>query len=105
MRTVERRIQTIAAGKRDNYKKWETEWAAIEEQLGGFPAKRRYQVLSGHELGTAVWEREWESMAVMEDAYTRLSADPRAQELGQGGYGAESIILRETIEFYFPDSF
>ncbi len=45
-----------------------------------------------------VWEREWESFAVMEAAYDTMYTDSEAQGLGQR---APEIYDGERIEYYF----
>jgi hypothetical protein len=64
----------------------------------GVPPKRHYVLIAGSEdFGTMVWQREWESFAVMEAAYDRMFADSEAQQLGQR---AQEIYDGERIEYY-----
>ena len=80
MKIMERRFHRVHSGKRQELREVEFKFDAIEERLGGFPAKRRYWCYTGsNDLGTFVWEREWESMAEMEAAYVKLSADPETK--------------------------
>ena len=59
-------------------------WDALEQRLGGFPAKHRYSSLaSGESSNTFIWEREWESLAVCEATYEKMMADDEAKQLGE----------------------
>jgi hypothetical protein len=94
---LERRVQK-GVKEEKAYQEWEQKWQAIEERLGGFPAKRHYYLLSGSDdSGTMVWEREWDSFAAMEAAYDRLFAVPEAQSLGAS---VASIYAGERTEYY-----
>jgi hypothetical protein len=96
MRVLERRIQVLERGEQDAYLAKEKQWQAIEERLGGFPSKRHCVPMS-HPLGTTViWEREWESLATMEDAYTRLVSDLESKQL----FSVPSMILDDQAELY-----
>ena len=60
----------------------EPKWAAIEQSVGGFPAKRLYRPIEDRkEGGVLIWEREWESRELMEAAYERLMSSPRVEAL------------------------
>ena len=76
---LERMIHRVKNGKFQELKEVEKKWEALEESLGGFPLRRRYWAMYGaHDGGTYVWEREWESLAAMEAAYDKRSADPES---------------------------
>ena len=94
MKVMERRTQTLEKGKWDVYWAKEKKYKAIEKQLGGFPAKRHTRPIADLAT-TVVWERDWESFAVMEAAYEKSSADPEIQELSKtpSGIASESIEL------------
>jgi hypothetical protein len=92
MKVMERRIQTLEKGKWDVYWAKEQKWEALENRLGGFPAKRHTRPISNH-----VWERDWESFAAMEVAYGKEGADPETQGLSK----VPSAIADECIELYF----
>ena len=80
MKVMERRTQTLEKGKWDVYWAKEEKWRALENRIGGFPAKRHTRPLSNFGT-TVIWERDWESFAAMEAAYEKSSADPETQEL------------------------
>jgi ABC-type Fe3+-hydroxamate transport system substrate-binding protein len=94
MAWLERRVQVLEKGGREAYEEWEKKWEAIEARLGGFPKKKHYLAVAGpYDMNTVVWEREWESFAVMEAAYDRLFEDP--EQVG------DSTVVSERIEYYW----
>jgi hypothetical protein len=97
MRIVERHVQKLESNQWQAYQEREKKFAAIEERLGGYPLKRHYRAVSGNEIGTVVWDREWESMAAMEASYEKLGAEPDFQDAVHMP-GVES----ERIELYVP---
>jgi hypothetical protein len=79
MKVLERMVQKI--GDWQNLEEADQKYNAIESKYG-FPAKRRYQALAGpHAMDTLIIEREWESMAAMEEAFSRLQTDTEYQAL------------------------
>jgi hypothetical protein len=73
MAIMERHVQFKIKSEK-TYWEWEKSWEGVESRLGGFPPKRHYSLIAGSEnQGTMVWEREWESMAVMDAAYTKMN--------------------------------
>jgi hypothetical protein len=55
----------------------EKEFDALEAKMGNVPAKRRYWAMYGSlPFTTMVWERDWESMAVLEAYNNKTMADP-----------------------------
>lgn len=97
MAILERRVQHKIKNQ-NAYREWEKTWEGIESRLGGFPPKRHYFLIAGPEdVGTMVWEREWESFAVMDAAYERLFADSEGQSLGER---ASEIYDGERMELY-----
>ncbi len=98
MAILERRIQ-LKIKSENTYGEWEKTWEGVERRLGDFPPKRHYSLIAGSEdVGTMVWEREWESFAVLEAAYDTMFADSEAQRLGQS---AHEIYDGERVEYYF----
>ena len=98
MKIMERRIIKVSSGKWAEIQELEKKWDALEDRIGGFPAKRRLRSVAGSEdSNTFVWEREWESFAACEAAYEKMMGDPEAQTLGK-----ESEPLNESSrgEFY-----
>ena len=95
MRVLERHIHVLERGAQDAYAAKEKRYQAVEERLGGFPSKRHYLPMSDWSGTTIVWEREWESMAAMEEAYTSLTSDPEAKQLS-----GSSMIVDEQVELY-----
>ena len=97
MAILERRIQKIISSGTE-YNEWEKKWEVIEQRIGGFSAKRHYFLISGSDdLGTMVWEREWESFAAIEAAYGKLTQDSEMAGLMNN---SGKIVGSERIEYY-----
>ena len=59
----------------------EQKWIDAEKGLGGFPDKRYYQPLAGSDdILTFIWEREWDSLSEMEQAYEKLMNSEAAKK-------------------------
>ena len=87
--------------------KSEPKWAAIEQSVGGFPAKRLYRLIEDRKEGGAlIWEREWESRELMEAAYERLGSSPRVEALMEETRaqvqeaGLEELVAETTREYF-----
>ncbi len=97
MAILERHVQ-LKVKNDQRYHEWEQTWEAVETRLGGFPSKRHYYLISGSDvMGTMVWEREWESFAVMEAAYEKMLTDEEAQRLGNS---SNDLYEGERVEHY-----
>ena len=94
---IERNVQHIYPGKAAALDDLDRRYTAVEDKLG-FPPKRRLSPLSGTlPLGAIVIEREWESLAAMETAYTRYMASAEIQALEQE---SQEIVESARIELY-----
>lgn len=72
MKVIERRIQKVRDGKRDQVMALEHRFEEAEAAYNA-PAKRRYLCIGGpYDLDTMIWEREWPSLAAMEAAYEQF---------------------------------
>ncbi len=85
----------------------EPKWAAIEQSVGGFPAKRLYRPIEDRkEDGVLIWEREWESRELMEAAYERLGSSPRVEALMEETRaqvqeaGLEELVAETTRDYF-----
>jgi len=97
MAILERHVQKVPHAAA--YWAQEEKWAAVEQRLGGFVPKRYYTLISGSEdIGTVVWEREWESFTALEAAYDKLFSDSEGQLLGES---SAEFTGGERVEFYF----
>ena len=96
MIVVLRQTQHIYPDKWAELEAIDKKFNVVEARLG-FPAKKRYQLLSGSdEVNTLIIETQWPSMAVMESTYEKAMADPEWQVLyNQGG-----IIKNTYWELY-----
>ena len=94
MRIIERRTQKVEKGGWAAYWEMEKQFDALEDRLGGFPAKRYYRPGKMY-TNTIVWEREWESFTTMEATYEKEWADPEIKKI-------VTVHLGESVEFCFP---
>ena len=96
---IERMIQKIYPGKLDALNEIDKRFEVVEKGLG-FPTKKRLAPVSGTlDMNTIVIEREWESLAAMEEAYTRGFASPEQQALLAE---LNDIIKSSRIELFMP---
>ena len=80
---IERMIQHIFPGKWAELEAIDKKYNALEARMG-FPAKKRFQLLMGsHPAGTLIIERQWPSMAALEEANMKGMNDPEYQALQQ----------------------
>jgi hypothetical protein len=92
-------IQKVRPGKFPDLDELDKKYIAIESRLG-FPPKKRYQcIIGGHDLNTVIVERQWDSLAAMEEIFTKAFADPEYQALADEGI---SIIESTQWEVYTP---
>ena len=78
---IERMIQEIFPDKWGDLEQIDKKYNAAEARLG-FPPKKRFQYLMGvHPFGTLIIEREWPSMAALEEANMKSLMDPEYQSL------------------------
>ena len=96
---VLRQIQHIYPDKWAELEAIDKKYNVAEARLG-FPAKKRYQLLSGtDEVNTLIVETQWPSMANLESTFERALADPEYQALQNG---SNSIIKSLHWELYMP---
>ena len=99
MITIERQVQKIRRGKWAELEKLNKQFDAVESRFG-FPPKKRYRCwVGGQDMDTLIVEREWESMAAMEAAYSEVMADPEWQALHVGDH---PVIESVQVELYQP---
>jgi hypothetical protein len=102
MKIIERHVQKLGSNQWQAYQEREQKFAAIEERAGSYPRKRYCGTMIGNDLGTIVWEREWESMAAMEAAYEGLRAAPDFQDAARMP-GIESERIELYVLFDLPN--
>jgi hypothetical protein len=74
-------------------------FTAVESHLG-FPAKRLCRSLvGGLVIDMLSIERQWESLAALEEVYEKALTNPEHRVLSEE---AEQILERQKIEFYLP---
>jgi hypothetical protein len=95
MKVIERIVQKI--GDWQSLEELDQKHNVIESKYG-FPPKRRYRAFAGpHSIDTLIIEREWESMAVMEEAFTGLLADTEYPAISESYPG---VVLSSQWELY-----
>ena len=99
MIVIERMIQQVYPGEMPALNDIDKRYDVVEKRLG-FPAKKRYWSMSGaFDSNTIVIEREWESMATLEEVYEAAFADPEHQALNNE---VNEIIKSSRVELYTP---
>lgn len=94
---IERMIQHIFPGKWAELGALDKKYNVVEARLG-YPVKRRYQLLMGsHPAGSLIIEREWPSLAAMEEANMKGFVDPEYQALQQEGATIIKSIYWEVL--------
>jgi len=76
----------------------EKQWIEVERSVGGFPPKQYYQPLAGSaDSLKLIWERQWDSMSVMEQHYEQLMAADKPAGLGDKTSQLAHSIRRELF--------
>jgi hypothetical protein len=91
--------QKVKRGKKPALDELNKRWRAFDERLGMPPEKQYSCSFGGHEMGTLLLIREWDSLAAMEAAYERVMADPELAELMAA---ADDCIESTQWELYWP---
>ncbi|TFG08387.1 MAG: hypothetical protein EU539_02470 [Promethearchaeota archaeon] len=96
---IQRLIQRVYSGKWEDLEKIDKKYTELENKMG-FPAKKRYRVLTGaHDNNTIIIERQWQSLAQFEKLHTKAFLDPEYQKLDET---LESIIEISYQELLVP---
>ncbi len=99
MITIEKQIQKVN-GDWEELKEHQKKWDALTNDLG-FPPTKYYQcIIGGHDTDTLIIERQWESMAQMEETYEKMFASEEFQKLNQES--DDDIISSVQYEIYTP---
>jgi len=99
MITIERQIQKVFPDKWAELEEIDKRYNPVESRLG-YPPKKRYRcIMGGHDTNTLIIERQWDSLAAMEEAFEKAFADPEWQELGEE---SASIVKSGQWEVYTP---
>jgi hypothetical protein len=99
MIVIDRMIQKVYSDKWAELEAIDKRYNAAEARLG-FPPKKRFSLLAGsYAVNTLVVEREWPSLAKMEEIHEKAMADPEYQELGKE---IVSIVKSVHWELYMP---
>ncbi len=96
---IERMVQEIFPDKWAELDALDKKYDSLEARLG-FPAKKRFQLLmGGHPMGTLIIEREWPSLAALEETMQKSLMDPEYSAL-RNESGA--VIKDIHWEMYMP---
>ncbi len=95
-RIMQRLVQYIAPGKLEALNELDRKFDVVEKSLD-FPPKRRYLSIAGPEYGTLIIEREWESLAEMEQADDKCRDHPEWTDLVNQ---VTPLIVKEYWELY-----
>ena len=96
---IQRMVQTIPAGRWDEYEELDKKFDEIEKKIG-YPQKKRLRCLFGAVgSNSIVIEFEWASLSKMEKTITKAYLDPEYQKLLEK---LQSLILKATTEIYTP---
>lgn len=96
---IQRMVQTIPAGRWDEYEELDKKFDEIEKKMG-YPLKKRLRCLFGAVgSNSIVIEFEWSSLSKMEKTMTKAYLDPEYQKLLEK---LQTIILSVTSEIYTP---
>lgn len=94
---VERKVVRIRPGQWAELEALCEEFDVVESRLG-LPAKRYLRCyVGGHDNNTLVLEREWESLAALEEVYMKALEDPEWLALGAQ---LEAIAESSQVELY-----
>jgi hypothetical protein len=96
---MQRVLQNVKPDKVQQFLQWEKAWQVVNDRLGG-PPKRYYRAAMGtDDVYTIIWEREFESLAVLEAYSEKVSQDPRP-ELKALGFEAYDVVAWHRNELY-----
>lgn len=99
MIAIERMTQKVYPGKWAELEAIDKRYNEIELRMG-FPAKKRYQcIMGGSDQNTLIIERQWESLAALEQTYEKALALPEYQALNQE---VVTIVQSSQIEVFTP---
>ena len=93
---IEWMIQKVHTGKWKDLESFEKKIVPLENKVG-FPPKKRLQGTFGASDETLIIERQWESLAQMEECYSKLMKEPELLEFGDELYG---FIDSTRIDIY-----
>jgi hypothetical protein len=91
--------QKVKPGKRAALDELNKQWDAFEARLG-FPPQKQYACsIGGHQMGTLLLLREFDSMAAMEALFAKMMVDAEIEELMAA---TEELVESTQWELYEP---
>ena len=84
---------------------FEKRFTIFEDNLGGIPRKKWLQPFSSpHTLNSVQWEKEWDSLAEMEEAVEKMKSSPEHKEIRDAfmSSGVVNSFHRELLQIQNP---
>ena len=79
---IERFTMIVSTGNWEKLMEFERRFTDCEDNLGNIPRKKWLQPFSSHHtLNSVQWEREWDSLAEMEEAGEKMKSSPEHKEI------------------------
>ena len=102
---IERFTMTVSTGNWGKLMEFERRFTICEDSLGGIPRKKWLQPFSSpHTLNSVQWEREWNSLAEMEQAGEKMRHNPEHKEIRDAfmSSGVANSFHRELLQIQNP---
>tara|TARA_X000000950_G_C13480737_1_gene483667 strand:+ start:196 stop:522 length:327 start_codon:yes stop_codon:yes gene_type:complete len=102
---IERFTMTVSTGNWEKLMEIEKKFTVCEDNLGGIPRKKWLQPFSSpHTLNSVQWEREWNSLAEMEEAGEKMKNSSEHQEIINAfmSSGVANSFHRELLQIQNP---
>ena len=102
---IERFTMTVSTGNLEKLKEIERRFTICEDSLGGIPRKKWLQPFSSPQtLNSVQWEREWSSLAEMEQAGEKMKNSLEHKEIRDAfmSSGVANSFHRELLQIQNP---
>ena len=102
---IERFTTTVSNGNWEKLMEIEKRFTICEDNLGCIPRKKWLQPFSSpHTLNCVQWEREWNSLAEMEQAGEKMRHSPEHKEIRDAfmSSGVANSFHRELLQIQNP---
>ena len=96
---------TVSTGNLEKLKEIERRFTICEDNLSGIPRKKWLQPFSSpHTLNSVQWEREWNSLAKMEQRGEKMKKSLEHKEIGDAfmSYGVANSFHRDLLQIQNP---
>ena len=102
---IERFTMTVSTGNWGKLMEFERRFTICEDKLGDIPRKKWLQPFSSlHTLNSVQCEREWDSLAEMEEAGEKMKHSPENKEITDKfiSSGVANSFHRELLQIQNP---